>query len=180
MLRIMICGFRFIYFKIKYLFAPNIQIAFRQYLGLSTMISADKNSSLVIGERCASNKNVRIKAVNGGVIQIGKRCFFNDNCSITSLGKIEIGEDCSIANNVVMVDHDHNFSKRGDNPFVVGIITIGNNVWIGANCVILKNVSIGDNSVIAAGSVIRESVPPNSMVYQRRITCIKDIERCRK
>lgn len=155
-------------------------MAFRQYLRVSTQISADKNSFLVIGDRCASNKNVRIKAANGGVISIGKQCFFNDNCSITALGKIEIGEKCSIANNVVIVDHDHNFTRQGDKSFIIGSITIGNNVWIGANCVILKNVSIGDNSVIAAGCVIRENVPPNSMVYQRRITCVKDIEICRE
>ncbi len=40
-------------------------------------------------------------------------------------------------------------------------VTIGNNVWIGANSVILPGVSIGDNTVIGAGSIVTKNIPSN-------------------
>ncbi len=43
-------------------------------------------------------------------------------------------------------------------------VTIGENVWIGAKCLILKGVTIGNNAVIAAGSVVTRSVPENTLV----------------
>ena len=39
-------------------------------------------------------------------------------------------------------------------------VVIGNDVWIGANCIIFEGVKIGDGAVIAAGSIIRRDVPP--------------------
>lgn len=42
-------------------------------------------------------------------------------------------------------------------------VSIGNNVWLGARCIILKGVTIGDNSVIAAGSVVSGAIPENSL-----------------
>ena len=40
-------------------------------------------------------------------------------------------------------------------------VTIGNNVWLGANVTVLAGVSIGDNAVIGAGSVVTRSIPAN-------------------
>jgi maltose O-acetyltransferase len=42
-------------------------------------------------------------------------------------------------------------------------VTVGNNVWVGANCVLLPGITIGDNSLIAAGSVVSRDVPPNEI-----------------
>jgi predicted RNA-binding Zn-ribbon protein involved in translation (DUF1610 family) len=44
-------------------------------------------------------------------------------------------------------------------------ITIGDDVWIGPYSIIMKGVTIGNNSVVGAGSVVRQQVPPNSLVY---------------
>ncbi len=85
------------------------------------------------------------------------------------MGHIKIGDYCRLGNNVVIVDHDHNF-KSQDEEFLIGEITIGNRVWIGANCTILKGVHIGDDSVIAAGSVINKDVPAHTICYQKRET----------
>ena len=91
--------------------------------------------------------------VDGGVLSIGHGCFFNTGVSITCLEKVEIGENCAIANNVVIVDHDHDFRKGSG--YKSSPVIIGNNVWIGANCVILRGSIIEDNCVVAAGTVVR-------------------------
>ena len=69
---------------------------------------------------------------------------------------------------MVVIDHDHNYRANGiysgDNPeFISSPVIIGNDVWIGANVVILRGTEIGDNCVIAAGSVVKDIIPPNTL-----------------
>ena len=59
------------------------------------------------------------------------------------------------------------------NAFKNKKIIIGNNVWIGANAIILKGARIGDNAVIAAGTVVMGDVPDNSVGYNRKELEIK-------
>ena len=63
-------------------------------------------------------------------------------------------------------------NRRGH---IGGKIIIGNNVWIGANCVILKNIKIGDNSVIGAGTVINKDVQENEIVVGNQQRVVKKI-----
>lgn len=100
--------------------------------------------------------------------------FFNTNASITCMKRIVIGDYCKFGNNLVIVDHDHNFmgqniegTNETTDEFVCRQIVIGNGVWIGANCVILKGVTIGDHAVIAAGSVVRKNVPAGGVYCEK-------------
>lgn len=124
------------------------------------------NGTAALGRETVTRRNVSLRA-EGGDIRLGDKCFLNSNVSITALNKITIGNGCQIANNVVIVDHDHDY-KNSLSGFVSEPVTIGNNVWIGANCVILKGSTIGDNCVIAAGSIVKGEVKPDTMYYQRR------------
>lgn len=94
-----------------------------------------------------------------GEVSIGKNCFFNRNCSITSLKRIMIGDHCLFGNNVVIVDHNHIFDNNDEDNSYKEII-IGNNVWVGANVTILKGVKIGDGAIIASGSVVNKDIEP--------------------
>ena len=110
--------------------------------------------------------------VNGGNLNIGNHCFFNINGSITCLENIEIGNYCKFGNNLIIVDHDHNF--RYDNQeYISEPIKIGNNVWVGANVTILRGTEIGDNSVIAAGCVVKGIIPPCSLVIGEKAKICK-------
>lgn len=103
---------------------------------------------------------------------------------------ISIGENVWIASNVEMITHDvaHfmlNGMKIWDEKFKekVGCISIGNNVFIGANCKILYDVKIGDNVVIAAGSIVNKDIEDNSIVAgipAKKIGDFKDFVEKRK
>lgn len=54
--------------------------------------------------------------------------------------------------------------------FQTSPIVIGNNVWIGANTLILRGTTIGDNCVVAGGSVIRGNYPADTVIVQKRTT----------
>lgn len=61
---------------------------------------------------------------------------------------------------MVIVDHNHKIGSNGlKEGFTFKEITIGKNVWIGANSTVLQGVSIGDGAVIAAGAVVTKDVP---------------------
>lgn len=80
---------------------------------------------------------------------------------------IIIGKRTAIGPNTSIYDHDHSLYNDIDD-FITEGINIGNDVWIGANVVILKGVTIGDRSVIAAGSVIAQDVEADTLIYQKR------------
>lgn len=110
-----------------------------------------------------------------GKMHVGSHVYFNTNCSVTCMGEVRIGNYCKIGNNAVIVDHDHNYGGK-DPEYLVGSISIGDRVWIGANCTILKGADIGDDCVIAAGSVVRSAVPAGSVFCQKRQTTIREIK----
>lgn len=125
------------------------------------------SGSISVGRLCCVSQNSEM-AVSGGIIEIGDRVFVNRNCMIVAHEKIKIGNGTTIGPNVCIYDHDHD----GTGGYVTSPVQIGNDVWIGAGCIILKGVSIGDNSTIAAGTLVNKSIPPNAIVYQKRETTI--------
>jgi acetyltransferase-like isoleucine patch superfamily enzyme len=110
-----------------------------------------------------------------GIIEIGDNTMLN-GVSITAYEKVVIGKNCQIASSTFISDTDfHPVNPITREREVMGYkishdevnkktVNIGNNVWIGWGCIILKGVTIGDNSIIAAGSVILKDVPPNVLV----------------
>jgi len=69
---------------------------------------------------------------------------------------------------VVINSGDHNYSDLiqpiGSQGHRVGPIIIGSDVWLGAHCVILRDVKVGDGAVVAAGAVVIDDVPPHTLV----------------
>ncbi len=101
----------------------------------------------------------------GTHISIGKNFFANYNCTIIDVAKVTIGDNCQFAPNVSIYTAGHPLHPEIRNTlYEYGIhVTIGNNVWIGGNSVVLPGVNIGDNCVIGAGSVVTKDIPPWSL-----------------
>lgn len=94
-------------------------------------------------------------------IEIGKDFFANYNCTILDVAKVRIGDNVYFAPNVAVYTAGHPIHPvMRESGYEYGIgITIGDNVWVGGNSVILPGVHIGSNSVIAAGSVVTKDIP---------------------
>ncbi|WP_375238856.1 acyltransferase [Aurantibacter sp.] len=101
-------------------------------------------------------------------IIIGKNTRVHGTC-IHAFNKITIGENCLIAANTQIIDgngHELSFpdvENRINTHDKGKEITIGNNVWVGANCFILPGVTIGDGSIVSANSVVVKDVLPMSI-----------------
>ena len=130
-----------------------------------------KEARVSLGRETVSRGGLTIRAEQGKIV-IGDKCFFNTNCSLTAMEDITIGDRCQFANNLVIVDHDHDY-RAGWGHYRTAPVHIGNDVWVGANCVILKGTTIGDHCVIAAGSVVSGEVPPGTVFYQKRERVVK-------
>ena len=97
----------------------------------------------------------------------------------TIIGPVEIGSHVNLAQGITVTALNHNFDdtqKRIDEQGVSTIpVTIEDDVWIGANAVILPGVTIGNHYVVAAGAVVTKDVPPHSLVAGVPAKVIKNI-----
>jgi len=103
-------------------------------------------------------------AVNNGAgpVYIGERTRIGLSCTV--IGPVTIGNDTMLAQNVVISGLNHSYEDItkpiSRQKQTTSMITIQDEVWIGANAVILAGVCIGKHSVIAAGSIVTKDVPP--------------------
>lgn len=88
--------------------------------------------------------------------EIGEGLYLGHWGALVINPKVKIGKNCNIAQGVTIGQ-----ANRGKS---VGFPTIGNEVWIGANAVIVGNITIGNNVLIAPNAYVNTDVPPNSVV----------------
>ena len=130
---------------------------------------------LFIGKNFKMRDGAKIRVRKGAECFIGNNSSINSNNMVACHEKIVIGDNVQLSPNVQIYDHDHDFRVTGGlakMKFKTTPVEIGNNVWIGANTVILRGTKIGDNSVIGAGCVLKGIYPANSVVVQKRTTLI--------
>lgn len=110
-------------------------------------------------------------------ISIGDRSVIGERCYLRGPGKINIGMDCQIANNTIIVTSNHVIGNKLYSDEVINKdVIIGNNVWMGSGVIILPGVTIGDNSVIAAGAVVSKDVPKDVIVGGVPAKILKNIK----
>ena len=100
----------------------------------------------------------------GALLEIGSGTRIHGTC-VHALERVRIGRNCLIAANTQIFDNSGHALSFPDVERRIGTtgtskpVTIGDNVWIGANCIVLPGVEIGNGSVIAAGSIVVGSIP---------------------
>ncbi|WP_323989692.1 DapH/DapD/GlmU-related protein [Pseudomonas canadensis] len=105
-------------------------------------------------------------------VDVGENFSASDHLHIACCNRITIGRNVLMGSKIHITDHSHgdysgeNQSSPYETPFErklasSGPVTIGDNVWIGDNVVVLPNTSIGDGAIIGANSVVAKDIPSN-------------------
>jgi virginiamycin A acetyltransferase len=131
-----------------------------------------RGSRIVVGEGAVIDAFVKIKPAGGdGDVVIGPGAVINSGCVLYSGHGIRIGANVLIAANCTFAATNHAFADP-DRPIREqgfgasrGGIVIGDDVWIGANVVLLDGAHVGDGSVVGAASLVRGELPPFCIAY---------------
>ena len=103
-----------------------------------------------------------------GLVSIGAKTVFGQECTISAYQHISIGRECVIADRVMLIDFDHGVVDVEQPIRFQGIykrdVRVGHNVWIGYGACILRGVTVGDNAIIGTNSVVTRDVPANAVV----------------
>lgn len=142
-------------------------------------LSLKANSTLAIGNNLTLksstihnyvgiNKPCSIAVSNDAELIIGNNCGMSGT-SIFASTKIIIGDYCNFGGNTCLWDTDFHpidyLHRRAhlEEEIRTAPIIIGNDVFVGANSIILKGVTVGDRSIIGAGSVVTKNIPPDEI-----------------
>lgn len=100
------------------------------------------------------------------ILSIGKHCFINGT-RFGCANRIRIGDYCVLAD-VRITDCDFHpldaAARRRGEPGKVGSVEIGDDVWIGAGAIVLRDTVIGRGSVVGAGAVVKGTFPADSLI----------------
>ena len=166
------------------------------FLDSSAIVFPESSISAFLGsirvrEKTCIRGSLEIQRKNGK-IEIGSKCYVGDHTRIWAADSVKIGNNVLIAHNVNIFDNDTHptnyierrddaeniifHGRRMDYPSLCSKpIKIEDDVWIGCNSIILKGVTIGYCSIVAAGSVVTNDVPPNTMVAGNPARVIKKL-----
>lgn len=101
-------------------------------------------------------------------VRVGRNCRIYTKSWSTEPFLVSIGDRVTLTAGVTLLTHDGATSlvrdENGRRWQRYRPVTIGDDVFVGLNSIVLPGVTIGDRVVVAAGSVVVKSVPPNSVV----------------
>jgi acetyltransferase-like isoleucine patch superfamily enzyme len=166
-------AFKFVGSRVKIKFGHKIKFGKNLFLGDNVNLMALSNDGIIGGKNVTIRRGTSIDCTGvfteiGNGIIIGDNVGFSDNCFIQVRGNISIGDDVIVGPNTSIFSENHNFQNQNIPTREQGVTRIGviieNNVWIGANVVILDGVKVGSGSIISAGSVVNKDVIENSIV----------------
>ena len=155
--------------KLLYVIARELSIfSLPGFRGLRNKIY----SSHLIAPGINVDKNVRIQPLHSPKNtekKIGHSLHIGNNCLIDLSGTITIGSRVTISEGAKIFTHTHPIDDGNQdwrkNPIKYSSLCIGDDVWIGANAIILSSVEkIGDGAIIAAGSIVSKNVEKNTVV----------------
>lgn len=102
---------------------------------------------------------------NGLNTTFGENVFVNQGCTFFDQGGIRIGAGTMIGPKTNLITSGHPVPPAERREYIIAApITIEDNVWIGVAATILPGVTIGENSVVGAGAIVTQDVPPNTLV----------------
>lgn len=130
-----------------------------------------RGTRIEVGANSVIDSFVKIKPAGGsGDVSIGEWCVINSGCVLYTGNGIRIGNQVAIASNCTFAPVNHAYKDRhqpirtqGFLPSKGGVI-VEDDVWIGANCVLLDGTVLRKGSVVAAGAIVRGEVEAYTIV----------------
>ncbi|NTX05243.1 acyltransferase [Myxococcus sp. CA051A] len=142
----------------------TVEIAEGCFIAPEARIFAEPGRAVVIGPGCS----IAADAFVHGPVVLGPRVSLNARVSLDGgAGGIRIGEGTRIATGATLYAFDHGLAPDRpvrDQPVTSQGITLGADVWIGANAGVTDGVTVGDHAVVAMGAVVTRDVPAWAVV----------------
>ena len=176
--------------SIKITKEANLLLGKQSHLGCHTDIRIGSGGSLIVGHELLIEQASRLfinsswkfgnrvkiathcaifsrESEHYGQLYIGDGTHIGDNAIIDVSDNVTIGNEVAIGPNCTVYTHDHNYTNTAVAAWKGGIIKnpviIKDGAWIGSGVTLLPGVTIGERAVIAAGSMVTKSVPPNTI-----------------
>lgn len=174
-------------------------------LSLNAFKVEKPSARIKVGDSIIIYRNCDILVLDQGYLSIGNNCIIGSNFRLYCRERIILGDSVLISWNVFIIDYDGHpldpdiryqeimyiqesfipsfikckkseITKNYCPIYVSSPVTIGDNVWIGANAIILKGVKIGSGSIISAGAVVTKDVPENCIAAGNPAKVVKRLK----
>jgi acetyltransferase-like isoleucine patch superfamily enzyme len=119
-----------------------------------------------------------------GLLEIGDGTRMSGHCVISAVEHVRLGRNVLLGRNVYIADHNHGTSAA-DVPVheqeLEGIepVVVEDGAWLGQNAVILPGVTVGAGAVVGANSVVRDDVPPRTVVVGAPARVVRELDGAR-
>lgn len=158
---------------------------------INKCINNGLRENIVIGDNCTIGSTIYCSST--GNISIGNNTWVGSGTILRSSKRISIGDHCLISTEVVIQDNNTHplepiarrkqieKAGKGYNLDLWSMsessdVVIGDDVWIGIRCMILKGVTIGDGAIVGAGSVVTKDVDSMTIVAGNPAIFVKSID----
>lgn len=137
---------------------------------------------ILFGNKASSDDYINSLKSKGAAIGAGVKIYSPNHTFIDEMFPfmLSIGDNVNITSGVHILNHDYSWSVLKSKYSMVlggvGKVSIGNNVFIGVNSIILMNTEIGDNVIVGAGSVVHGKIPSNCVIAGSPAKVICSIE----
>ena len=137
------------------------------FLGGGVKLEIGRNARVRFGRWVWIGHGTKIRC-HEGEVRIGDKTVLGQECTISAYQHVSIGEQCVVADRVMLIDFDHGVVEVERPIRHQGIykrdVRVGNNVWIGYGAAFLRGVTVGDNAVVGTYSIVGKDVPANADV----------------
>lgn len=158
-------GARFLWLKLRW--GKRFQTEGMCFICPGVKLEIGRHATLRIGRWSWVGHDSKIR-VHEGEVSIGAKTVMGQECTISAYQHVSIGDQCIVADRVMLIDFDHGVVEVERPIRLQGIykrdVRVGSNVWIGYGACILRGVSVGHNSIVGTNAVVTKDVPENAVV----------------
>lgn len=166
-------GLLFVGKGVKIKFGKKIILGKNALLKDRCLINALSYEGIKIGNNFSLGENAVIECTGtlnavGDMLTIGNDVGINRDCYIAVRGNVKIGDDVILGPGVKIFSENHNYEDLSKPIRLQGVskspTSIGNDVWLGANSVIMPGVTIGNGCIVGSGAIVTKDAPDYAIV----------------